>query len=490
MIDIREHGGMYGGGSGGKIEFPKVTWSLTEPASPKTNDLWIKKDISPGSVLFDDVKPALNAGQAFFRVVDKEQVPKASKIKKGPFTANVTPQTPTAVTPSKIPYVKTDYMDIHGRLGQVYYSDNEEKLDAFLWDGAKWIRIGSSTVSLFATSPAEYGVIEQYDIAGALVKRTTKKPVRSGNYRYYGLVVNPEQRTIFASDGSDVHCFDMDTLDIIWEANGYGWYVGTDTDVEGNFYTSAVSWANGIAVIGTNGALKTNAYTMGNYTRYSLAVDSIKGLIYVGYTATNYSPAQPQLLIYSTKLAQGQNGPTAYIGSKGFSDSEIGNVIALHVDKDGDVIIGGSRNLIIKARITYDGEVATYQEIWRSVNMGFGHSLATDMENNVYALNVSGKKLNKLNPTTGAIMKTLDLSSYTPFTLISGYNPSTAVQYPINIDDKNIYLNLKESSATGASVYLRIDKDTMEVITAMPSQLGTGTVTHSLGRIRNFANKY
>jgi hypothetical protein len=482
MIDIREHGGMYGGGGAGKIEFVKVTWSLTEPLNPKVNDLWIKKAVAPQSVLFDDVKPTLSAGDAFIRVIDKEQVPKASEVKKGLNKTNVTPEAPTAVTPSKVPYVQTDFMDIHGRLGQVYYSSSDEKLDAFLWDGVKWVRISSNSVSLI-TSFGESGKLKMYDISGGLMK-TSSVANPNTNYGYQGIAVNPEQDRIFITNGNRVSAFSLETLDFLWEYSGNYGAFGLDTDIEGNVYASARDWANPLVKIDKNGVYKST-FISGNYSRYAFVIDGIKRLGYLSYTATNYSPSRPSVMVYDL-----DKDNSSSVLTQSYSESTFGNVSGMHLDKDGDLIISSyTRINVEKGRYEYDGSNATYNKLWSNAGLGYyAHSIGSDIEKNIYILSVSSKRLLKLNPDTGVLIKAVDLTSYVPFSISA--NAGESLIHPINVDDKMVYVNMRENPTNGQNVYLQIDKESMEVVAAMQSALGDEPMVHTLGGIRNFANRY
>lgn len=149
LIDIREHGGVFGGRSA-TVKFVKVTYSLTEPANPEENEIWIKHEGNVNKLYFQETQPSLVDDDLFIKVIAKEQIAKATQIKQGNKILPVTPETPS-INANKI--AETDYFDVYGYLGLVRYykNGNIDILDAFQRINGTWKAISAKNSFIIQT---------------------------------------------------------------------------------------------------------------------------------------------------------------------------------------------------------------------------------------------------------------------------------------------------------------------------------------------------
>lgn len=157
---LRGHG--LGGGKGAYVEFVKITYSLTEPTNPSLNEIWIKHEGNVNNLYFDDTEPLVTDNDIFAKVIHREQIAKATEIKKGNTTLNVVAET----LPDKNLIAKTDYFDVYGNLGlmRVYSNGEGTILNAYQWNGTSWGQFSTDTSEIMVWKSSNPYSIGKYTI--------------------------------------------------------------------------------------------------------------------------------------------------------------------------------------------------------------------------------------------------------------------------------------------------------------------------------------
>lgn len=164
--DLRAHGGVYRGGSGGgeDVKFVRYTTSLNEPQNPSLNDLWIKTDATLGTVYINDIELLNpNIGDTLIKFGGREDLfkPEYYKSKSDYFGFR-------AKTSDSPLLLDSDIVHVHGVVGSVKTWNGEfyDYHDTYRWNGTEWyafsynlggvIVIGSEPPSATAKGVASY----------------------------------------------------------------------------------------------------------------------------------------------------------------------------------------------------------------------------------------------------------------------------------------------------------------------------------------------
>lgn len=209
MIDIREHGGTFGG-KGGKQKFVRVSSGLTPPTPIEQNEIWLKTDKTVGKIFFDEDLPVLNTNDVYVDIAGKETVIKIGLIEKG----NKYVDFPISQTPTKPRILETDLLDIYASYSIVKILDGSELklLDAYYWNGTDWKMFSSSNsvmfIGLFGNSKAE---IASFNTLTDTKISQTSNSVNLGT----SFAVNEDAREIYyrqnyVDGGSGFAVFDYD----------------------------------------------------------------------------------------------------------------------------------------------------------------------------------------------------------------------------------------------------------------------------------------
>lgn len=141
LIDIREHGGVFGGGGGGVERFVNVTAGLTPPPNPQLYDIWIEKDMTIGDVYFEEASSITDPNDISVIIRNKQIVP-ATTVKKGNKTINQ----PAVDTTGLKKIFDSKYLGIYAdyRLVKSIVSGSSEYLKAYYYDGTQWVKFSDA----------------------------------------------------------------------------------------------------------------------------------------------------------------------------------------------------------------------------------------------------------------------------------------------------------------------------------------------------------
>jgi hypothetical protein len=136
MIDIREHGGIFGGrGDDGK--YPNITVSLTPPSNPQKYDIWIK-DTSYNKINFlFYTEPTGDDGDIKITKSNLKPNLKGTIDTKGKKITHT--YVPNTIQPK---IFDTKYFELFADLSTVYKKEgtNERTLAAYYFDGTSWVQ--------------------------------------------------------------------------------------------------------------------------------------------------------------------------------------------------------------------------------------------------------------------------------------------------------------------------------------------------------------
>jgi hypothetical protein len=176
LIDIREHGGVFGGGGGGVERFVNVTASLTPPANPNLYDIWIKTNEQINDIYFEEIQPALSSGQAFIMLGGKKTVRKVGNYQK----ANKHITIPTDSVPQSQNLIfESKFLDLYATLMLAKFHNGNDVvlLEAYYWDGTSWKMFSNADALLFfmLTKASNMSVASLNVINNQMIAKTADK---------------------------------------------------------------------------------------------------------------------------------------------------------------------------------------------------------------------------------------------------------------------------------------------------------------------------
>lgn len=150
MIDIRDHGGSFGGG-GAAAKFVKITSGLIAPTPTEVHEIWIKTDVKLKKLAVVKAVPSLTVnGDTCFKAIASEIVANGP-ANKGLLSIEL--DTP-AVPSDKIKVLETTYFDYYSRMEVVYVNvgGTIKTASAYYWNGAEWVQFSFADSSIILTT--------------------------------------------------------------------------------------------------------------------------------------------------------------------------------------------------------------------------------------------------------------------------------------------------------------------------------------------------
>jgi len=152
MIGIEEHGGPFGG-KNGISKIIKVYCSLTQPLTPRQNDVWLKTDADTNVLIKNTFPSATKVGDVVTLKVDSKFMNKGS-IAKGNLTVDVDEL--DGITEINKPLIlDTDYFAFYSTLSHVIkkISDVEwEAIEGYWFNNGAWVQFSSTKNKIIVTN--------------------------------------------------------------------------------------------------------------------------------------------------------------------------------------------------------------------------------------------------------------------------------------------------------------------------------------------------
>jgi hypothetical protein len=215
MIDIREHGGMFGGGKG--VKMTKVTASLSEPIEAKEFEVWVKTDVPIGNIFFDVItsETLTTPGEIYIGVSNKQFLP-FKDIKVGNKQVNVNKEQ------SSFPVIaEGDLFRVHGTFLNAFIveSNGKKVLDAFYRLNGQWIQFSFGSdlfIAKIRTATSNVYDVQTIDATDLTVLFEKKNASSSSHPYLYSIIRYDQERGGWVSYGSpnSIYDFGMD-LEIV-----------------------------------------------------------------------------------------------------------------------------------------------------------------------------------------------------------------------------------------------------------------------------------
>lgn len=435
MIDIKEHGGLFGG-TLNKNKILKTTISLTQPTNPVVNEIWLKTDTVNNVVFYNTLPTNINENDIMIPKSSAELV-KKKDIRMGSIQLILDEFNKTIPT-DKIMAFDSTYYSIYLRVGQVLKKVGNQfnVIEAYWYNGTDWIRFSVDFQYILAqrVSSNTYYLLDW--INGTMHKTETITGATSNMFQK----IDYDLRKIMFADITNkkfyIYDYEMNLIETL-----------SFTSLSGAFllafdYEKRLLWTGAgtyVYLYDFNGNLLASNSTLGYFSLTSLLYDKETNTIFVSGNG-NGSAGQTQALNASTLVLKailaGSGGYNMNIGycnnkksifitvwssSSSTATVRIYNKTTYEQEQSFSIICNGSYNpwgayiddltntLVYSSGsngvITYKYDILTATLLWKS--SGFGNSTFTAERNG----DLAGKHT-VLDPNGNYYVFTSDTTNY------------------------------------------------------------------------------
>lgn len=294
MIDIREHGGIYGGSMDLKgKQAIKVFTQMEEPVPLNVGDIWIQTNKDVDNVIFRDIDPMNSSeGDAVVKIGNKPKIQVNARdgldyigIESDIIIIDYFDLKPIQThSPDYIKLWESKFMSIWTTVGAVkiwdYNGNKWEYLQAYYWNGTEWFSISFNDYLIGIAHANGIKVVDSFGEDVSSYSLSSASPA--------SIVSTPEGQFLFSTRATDdvylLNEFDSKTGSRRVLASGYT-INDITVDKEGNFYHARYNQttSGGYAVLKYDKSGKFIWST--GYERFGspgIAVDSDLNLFHIG----------------------------------------------------------------------------------------------------------------------------------------------------------------------------------------------------------------